>query len=68
MELSIMDEFPVDHRGAAIDRMNAGRARAGLTVLNPRQEHLVREFIADDGSISDEDAVLLRNLLQSNSA
>ena len=73
MELSAMyqetpEGFPVDHRSAVIDRMNAGRAQRGMSLLNPRQEHLVREFIADDGSISDEDARLLHALLQSNSA
>jgi hypothetical protein len=57
-----------DHRQAVIDRMNEGRRASGLPLLIPRQEHLVREFVADDGTISQADAQVLRSLLASNSA
>lgn len=58
-----------DKRQEVIDRMNAGRGQAGKLMLTPRQEHLVREFVDDEGTIaSEEDQQLLYNLLQSNSA
>lgn len=57
-----------DHRQGVIDRMNAGRLERGQPALIPRQEHLVREFVDDEGNIADEDAELLGKLLRSNSA
>lgn len=57
-----------DKRQGVIDRMNAGRLEKGRPALTPRQEHLVREFADDEGVINEEDAPLLKVLLQSNSA
>lgn len=56
-----------DKRQAIIDRMNAGRLQRGESPLIARQEHLVREFFDDDGTIGPDDADLLRELLASNS-
>jgi hypothetical protein len=59
----------VDARGEVIARMNEGRGNVGKPMLTPRQEHLVREFVDDNGNIeSAEDQQILHNLLQSNSA
>jgi hypothetical protein len=56
-----------DKRQEVIDRMNVGRQQSGKPALTPRQEHLVREFVTDEGLVADEDRELFRNLLQSNS-
>lgn len=56
-----------DRRKQVIDRMNQGRLERGQGALNPRQEHLVREFADDNGVIAEEDKPLLLQLLQSNS-
>jgi len=56
-----------DKRQEVIDRMNAGRTERHQPPLTPRQEHLVREFIDDEGLLADADRELFRNLLQSNS-
>lgn len=56
-----------DKRQEVIDRMNAGRLQTGKPALTPRQEHIVREFVSDEGLVADEDRELFRNLLQSNS-
>jgi hypothetical protein len=59
----------IDARGEVIARMNDGRGNVGKAPLTPRQEHLVREFVDDNGNIeSPDDQQLLYNLLQSNSA
>lgn len=54
-----------DKRQEVIDKMNASRLERGQASLIPRQEHLVREFVTDEGVI--EEAELLLQLLQSNS-
>lgn len=56
----------LDKRQAVIDKMNSGRASRGQSPLTPRQEHLVREFMDDEGNILEQD--VLMNLLKSNSA
>lgn len=56
-----------DRRQEVIDKMNAGRLQRGASVLTPRQEHIVREFVTDEGIVADEERELFRNLLQSNS-
>lgn len=56
-----------DKRGLVITRMNEGRARTGKPPLIPRQEHIVREFVDDDGQVADADRALFTELLQSNS-
>ena len=61
--MSVMDDF-MDKRQSVIDRMNAGRTAKGKEPLNPRQEHLVREFTDDEGNVLEQD--VLFNLLQSN--
>lgn len=61
--MTLEDALP-DPRGAVIDRMNAGRAQRGQPPLTPRQEHLVREFTNDEGTVLEQE--LLRDLLKSN--
>lgn len=56
-----------DKRQRTIDSMNAKRLERGQTALIPRQEHLVREFTDEDGTIAAEDVDLLLSLLASNS-
>ena len=63
-----MEPDYTDVRKGVIDRMNAGREKAGKTHLTLRQEHLVREFTDDEGVIAEADQPLLVQLLQSNSA
>lgn len=58
---------PVDKRGDVIARMNTGRAKSGKPKLTPRQEHIVREFVDDDGQLDPADRALFEELLKSNS-
>jgi hypothetical protein len=55
-----------DKRQKIIDRMNAGRLERGQAALTPRQEHLVREFVDDEGE--PQEVELLGQLLASNSS
>lgn len=57
----------LDKRQQVIDTMNAKRLERGQVALIPRQEHIVREFVDDEGNIAEEDVDLLLQLLQSNS-
>lgn len=58
---------PEDKRGLVITRMNEGRAKTGKPPLIPRQEHIVREFVDDDGQVDPADRPLFEELLKSNS-
>ena len=57
-----------DVRGAFITKMNDGLKARGEALLTPRQEHLVREFVNDEGRVSPKDIDLFNALLASNSS